>query len=98
MAVMRNFILFIFFLSFTILSSAQDPHFSQFFSSPLTLNPAFTGKFDGNVRIAGNYRNQWPTINQAYKTGTASVDLPIMKKQIDYRDTWGIGIMAYTDK
>ena len=36
---------------------AQDPNFSQFFASPLTLNPALTGKFDGLYRIAGNYRN-----------------------------------------
>ncbi|MES1226414.1 MAG: type IX secretion system membrane protein PorP/SprF, partial [Bacteroidota bacterium] len=41
---------------------AQDPNFSQFFASPLTLNPALTGKFDGVYRVAGNYRNQWPTI------------------------------------
>src|SRR3954454_9426573 len=95
---MRNIYLLMFFLSCSILSRAQDPHFSQFFSSPLTLNPAFTGKFDGNIRFAGNYRDQWPTINQAYKTATASVDFPIMKKSIDYRDTWGVGIMAYTDK
>jgi type IX secretion system PorP/SprF family membrane protein len=97
-AVMRNLILLLFFLSCSFLLRAQDPHFSQFFSSPLTLNPAFTGKFDGNIRFAGNYRDQWPTINQAYKTGTVSVDFPIMKKSIDYRDTWGVGIMAYTDK
>ncbi|HEY6976517.1 MAG TPA: PorP/SprF family type IX secretion system membrane protein [Chitinophagaceae bacterium] len=95
---MRNLILCLLFLSCTILLKAQDPHFSQFFSSPLTLNPAFTGKFDGNVRVAGNYRNQWPTINRAYQTGTASVDFPILRKKIDYRDTWGVGIMAYTDK
>src|ERR1700757_2967921 len=85
-------------LCFGTILRAQDPHFSQFFSSPLTLNPAFTGKFNGTVRIAGNYRNQWPTINRAYQTGTASVDFPIMKKQIDYRDTWGIGLMGYSDK
>ncbi len=95
---MRNLILLLFFLPCTILLRAQDPHFSQFFSSPLTLSPAFTGKFDGNLRIAGNYRNQWPTINRAYQTGTVSLDFPIMKKKIDYRDTWGMGIMAYTDK
>jgi type IX secretion system PorP/SprF family membrane protein len=77
---------------------AQDPHFSQFFSSPLTLNPAFTGKFDGTVRVAGNYRNQWPTINRAYQTATLSVDLPIMQNSIAETDTWGIGMMGYTDK
>lgn len=77
---------------------AQDPHFSQFYSSPLTLNPAFTGKFDGVMRVSGNYRNQWPTINRAYQTGTVSVDFPIMQKHIAYTDTWGVGIMAYSDK
>ena len=77
---------------------AQDPHFSQFFSSPLTLNPAFTGKFNGMVRAATNYRNQWPTINRAYETATASVDFPILGNKIPYTDTWGVGLMGYTDK
>jgi len=53
---------------------SQDPHFSQFFSSPLTLNPAFCGKFNGTIRAAANYRDQWPSINRAYQTATASVD------------------------
>ena len=50
----------------------QDPNFSQFFASPLTLNPALTGKFDGLYRIAGNYRNQWPTFNNAFTTASFS--------------------------
>lgn len=77
---------------------AQDPHFSQFYSSPLTLNPAFTGKFNGDLRIVGNYRNQWPTINNAYTTFTASADFGILKNRIAQNDTWGIGIMALTDQ
>ena len=77
---------------------SQDPHFSQFFSSPMTLNPAFTGKFNGVVRAAANYRNQWPTINRAYETGTASVDFPILAGYIPSTDTWGLGLMGYTDK
>ena len=64
----------------------------------MTLNPAFTGKFNGMVRAAANYRNQWPTINRAYETGTASVDFPILAKQIPSTDTWGLGFMGYTDK
>ncbi len=84
---------------FTVLSlKAQDPHFSQFFSSPLTLNPAFTGKFNGNFRVAGNYRDQWPTINRAYQTSTVSVDFPILKNRIASNDTWGVGLMGYSDK
>lgn len=77
---------------------AQDPHFSQFFSSPMTLSPAFTGKFNGEIRAAGNYRNQWPTINQAYETGTASVDFHILEDHIPSTDVWGLGFMGYTDK
>lgn len=76
----------------------QDPNFSQFFVSPLTLNPALTGKFDGNYRVAGNYRNQWPTINNAFKTATTSLDLPIMEGRIPEIDRWGVGVLALTDK
>ena len=49
-------------------------------------------------RAAVNYRNQWPTINRAYETGTASVDFPILANKIPYTDTWGLGFMGYTDK
>ena len=77
---------------------AQDPHFSQFFASPLTLNPALTGKFDGLYRIAGNYRNQWPTINNAFTTATLSVDTRIMANRLPDNDDWGIGFIALTDQ
>ncbi|HWC54182.1 MAG TPA: type IX secretion system membrane protein PorP/SprF, partial [Chitinophagaceae bacterium] len=70
-------------------SNAQDPNFSQFFASPLTLNPALTGKFDGVYRVAGNYRNQWPTINNAFTTATASIDFGILKNRIPDYDQFG---------
>jgi type IX secretion system PorP/SprF family membrane protein len=47
---------------------AQDIHFSQFYFSPLSLNPANTGNFMGDYRIAMNYRSQWRDIQKAYKT------------------------------
>src|SRR5450432_1349089 len=78
--------------------AAQDPHFSQFFASPLTLNPALTGKFNGDMRAAGNYRNQWPTVNNAYVTSTVSVDFPILQDKLQEGDRWGLGMMAMTDK
>jgi type IX secretion system PorP/SprF family membrane protein len=77
---------------------AQDPHFSQFFASPLTLNPALTGRFDGNMRIAGNYRNQWPTISNAFQTYTASVDFAILQNKLPEIDRWAGGIMALGDQ
>ncbi|MBC7850804.1 MAG: PorP/SprF family type IX secretion system membrane protein [Chitinophagaceae bacterium] len=92
-------------LSLTILASlllfithAQDPNFSQFFVSPLTLNPALTGKFNGEFRLAGNYRDQWPAITKAFVTSTASLDMPILRNSISELDTWGVGVLAMTDK
>ena len=79
-------------------ATAQDPNFSQFFASPLTLNPALTGKFDGVVRVAGNYRNQWPTINNAFVTKTVSVDFGILKNRIPEIDQMGMGVLAITDR
>lgn len=91
--------IFILFFVFSLRQSwAQDPHFSQFFASPLTLNPALTGKFDGDLRVTGNYRNQWPTINRAFTTTTVSVDFPILRNQIASTDTWGLGVMGYSDQ
>lgn len=86
------------FVALRMVSMAQDPNFSQFFASPLTLNPALTGKFDGEYRFAANYRNQWPSISNAYITATASLDMSIMKARIPETDQFGIGVMAYSDK
>ncbi|MBK6827548.1 MAG: PorP/SprF family type IX secretion system membrane protein [Chitinophagaceae bacterium] len=85
-------------IGFAGVAAAQDPNFSQFFSSPLTLNPALTGKFDGSYRVAGNYRNQWPTINNAFVTKTASIDFGIMKNRIADIDQMGIGFLGVTDR
>jgi type IX secretion system PorP/SprF family membrane protein len=95
---MKSVLSAILLLSLCTTLRAQDPHFSQFFSSPLTLNPALTGRFDGNFRIAGNYRNQWPTINNAFTTATASFDMPIMANRLPEYDTWGVGIMGLNDR
>ncbi len=79
-------------------AAAQDPAFSQFFASPLSLNPALTGKFNGSLRVAGNYRNQWPQINNAFITSTVSVDGNILGSRLPAGDAWGIGALAMTDK
>ena len=94
---MRKILFYLVAILFTLSASAQDPHFSQFFASPLTLNPAFTGKFDGKWRIAANHRDQWPSIPKAYVTTSASVDFPIMASKIPEGDVFGIGISGVSD-
>ncbi|MBS1496068.1 MAG: PorP/SprF family type IX secretion system membrane protein [Bacteroidetes bacterium] len=94
---MRKILLLICCIFCVLISNAQDPHFSQFFSSPLTLNPAFTGKFDGQWRIAANHRDQWPSIPKAYVTSSASIDFPILQSKIPDGDVFGVGISGVTD-
>ncbi len=94
---MRKLIVIISALFFTQTAKAQDPHFSQFFASPLTLNPAFTGKFNGLWRLAANHRDQWPSIPKAYVTTSASLDFPILKNRVPDNDVFGVGISGLSD-
>jgi type IX secretion system PorP/SprF family membrane protein len=67
-------------------ASGQDLHFSQFFSSPLTTNPANTGFIpDANYRIGVNYRNQWSSVPIPYRTYSAFGDVQLL------RDKWYYG-------
>jgi type IX secretion system PorP/SprF family membrane protein len=80
----------------------QDIHFSQYYASPLTLNPALTGLVNGVFRASFNYRNQWfniPTLNSIapYQTYQASFDAPILRDKLG-NDGLGVGGMFYTDK
>jgi len=74
----------------------QDIHFSQFYMSPLTLNPALTGVQNCNTRIVGNYRNQWASVlgNAAYNTYSVSYDQKMPVGRYDY---FGFGSHIVSD-
>lgn len=61
-------------LLYSIRLSGQDVHFSQFYLSPLTLNPASTGDYNGDWRLASNYRTQWRSIDVPFNTFSLSYD------------------------
>jgi type IX secretion system PorP/SprF family membrane protein len=70
----------------------QDLHFSQYFNSPLLVNPANTGFIpDGDYRMGVNYRNQWSSIiRNPYKTMSAFGDLQLFGDRLE--NGWvGIG-------
>lgn len=76
---------------------AQDIHFTQFNAAPLTINPAFTGNFNGTVRVAGIYRNQWQSVTIPYTTYCATVDAPIVV-DLAGDDFLAAGLQIYNDK
>ena len=81
--------------------NAQDIHFSQYYASPLTLNPALTGKFNGLWRVTGIYRDQFRnSVSQnpmAYMTPSASVDFSLLKNKLK-TDALGVGAVVFYDQ
>lgn len=71
-------------------ATAQDPFFSQFFNTPLYLNPAYTGSAH-QPRITAAYRNQMPALGSPYVHYCASWDQPVRVLQ------GGLGIHIMND-
>jgi type IX secretion system PorP/SprF family membrane protein len=78
---------------------AQDVHFTQYFTSPLTLNPAQTGLTQNDWRASANFRTQWYTVsNNPYMSGTVAFDIPTLRGKLPEGDALGIGVLGLYDK
>ena len=87
-------------LFFTPLSVlyAQDIHFSQFFNTPLTTNPANTGFIpDADYRLGVQYRNQYSNIMAVpYRTFSAFGDAQFFRDRLE--NGWlGAGAVILSD-
>lgn len=76
---------------------AQDAHYSQFFYSPITVNPGNTGVFNGDIRAYTMYRMQWFTVATPYKTFSIAADAPIFKNKMKGPDFFALGINFNND-
>lgn len=74
----------------------QDIHFSQYFHTPLIVNPAFTGVFGGDQRAMLIYRNQWASVATPYKTFGGSFDTRMLDKR-NSNFSLGTGLGVYKD-
>ncbi|MEO6850751.1 MAG: PorP/SprF family type IX secretion system membrane protein, partial [Mucilaginibacter sp.] len=72
------FLFFILWLT-AVRGSAQDHLYSQFFNSPIYLNPALTGQFKGDLRMNLIYRNQWSSVPGTLSYLSASIDYNVPK-------------------
>ena len=79
------------FLGVPFILVSQDIHISQFWVSPVAINPATCGFFDGNLRVGMYNRRQWSSFTEGYKTTGMSVDLPLLKRP-SKQDIFGIGV------
>lgn len=82
----------------TLSASAQDPHFSQFFSAPFAVNPALTGVIDGDWRAVSNIRQQWIGPGYPYSTATLCFDGKLAKNKLGESQVLSLGGMCMYDR
>jgi type IX secretion system PorP/SprF family membrane protein len=95
-----KFYLVAFFIAIGLAANAQDLHFSQYYASPLTLNPALCGKFDGLARVEGIYRGQYYGLSQnasIFSTPAASIDFSLLKDKGMEGNALGVGLSVVND-
>lgn len=88
----RGLILNVFLAGFLALTvKAQDAAFSQFYANPMYLNPAYAGNTECG-RLNMNYRNQWPSVSNAYVTYSLAYDQSLAAINSGY------GLMVMNDQ
>lgn len=98
---MRKLIVHIVLLFVAFQAIGQDVQYSQFYNDPLYINPALAGA--GKYNRAGiHYRDQWPGINEAYKTYSGFIDRFSKKLNSGFgltfaQDVAGSGALKFTN-
>ncbi|MBA3899014.1 MAG: PorP/SprF family type IX secretion system membrane protein [Bacteroidetes bacterium] len=90
-------IIALFTLAISVPLKAQNMHFSQFFNSPATINPAATGSMNEDLRFTSFYKDQWRSIGSPYKTMLSSFDAKIIHSK-KRNGSLGVGMQVYSDK
>jgi len=93
------FLAFFYFLAGITDIYAQYPVFSQFFASPLSLNPALAGNSNSNWRVVGNQRSNWIADGiQPLTTTSLSVDAKLIKQKQNENNYLGGGLLFSQDQ
>lgn len=82
-------------------SNGQISHYSQFYTTPMTIGPSFAG-MTGASRLSLNWRDQWPSITGTFTTYSVGFDhyFPRAKSGVGamvFRDQAGTGNLALTE-
>ena len=78
----KKFFFIILFISPQI-SESQQVFYSQYYSSPLNLNPSMTGIGEFG-RLGVNYRNQWTSIGDGYNSYSTWFDYNLLESNFSF--------------
>jgi len=74
-------------------AAAQNTPAIQYFSTPLTINPAMTGLIPADIRFAENFNTATGNGLARYSQLCTSLDLSILKGALPAGDALGVGMM-----
>jgi type IX secretion system PorP/SprF family membrane protein len=69
---------------------SQDPHITQFFNTPLLVNPGNTMNTTADIRVGGVIRQQWMGPGDPYYTGNVSFETRLLPS-VSGDNVFGIG-------
>lgn len=91
---MKSLYTFLFILGIHSIGFGQDIHLTQYYTSNLLLNPAYTANFDGDMKVCGNSRTQWAQVSPAMKTNMVSIEKKFLKRPNEF----GLGAIIINDQ
>ena len=75
---------------------AQNPYFSQYYASPLYLNPALSGA-NREISFGVNHRSQWNSNNAPYEISQFSLMYPLLTRGARQDHLGGVGLSVFKD-
>lgn len=81
----------------TAFAQQSEPMLSQYFNTPLQINPANAGLFNGQARLVTNFRQQWESFGVGYQTIGASGDF-VLARDLSPNDFFGLGFDIVQDQ
>ncbi len=94
----NTFLVLVLLMTVITTASSQDAHFSQWQNTPLTLNPAMTGVFNGKLRFSNDFRSQWSGITKAYTDIHVSLEVPVARALLRNGQFFGVGFLLMQNR
>lgn len=88
-------LLAVFLLSLSFCLKAQDPHFSQSSLAPLQMNPALTANSMWDIRMGGQWKEQWSSVPVSYRTFSAFYDQKLHQLKLPAGKLGVGGVLMY---
>ena len=94
---MKKYCVAILFVVLAVRIHAQNPVFSQYYTTALYLNPALAG-MERDVLFGINYRSQWSNVNLPFRTFQFTYIHPILKHGVRNKQLGGVGGSFFSDE